>query len=37
VQAARIGHDYVKEASYELLLDVREDGFDPAAEDPELV
>jgi len=32
-----VGHDYVKEASYELLLDVREDGFDPASEDPQLI
>jgi hypothetical protein len=32
----QLGHDYVERPSYELLLDVREDGFDPASGDPEL-
>ena len=32
-----IAHDYVEQPAYELLLDVREDGFDPASEDPQLV
>jgi hypothetical protein len=31
-----IGHEYVEKRIYELVLDVREDGFDPASADPEL-
>jgi hypothetical protein len=31
-----LAHTYVKTPSHELLLDVREDGFDPASEDPNL-
>lgn len=31
-----LGRDYVEQTSYELLLDVREDNFDPASADPDL-
>jgi hypothetical protein len=31
-----LGGDYVERPSYELLLDVREDNFDPASADPDL-
>jgi hypothetical protein len=32
-----LGHDYVERTSCELLLDVRDDSFDPASDDPELL
>lgn len=31
-----LGRDYLERPSYELLLDVREDDFDPASADPDL-
>jgi hypothetical protein len=34
--AVRIQEEFAKDSPYALLLDVRQDGFDPASEDPGL-